>query len=184
MRTGKGRSRQSLIGALYRQFGRLPESWRHFIVGHSSPAHRVGTAAVVRDGGRVLLARHSYRKGWALPGGMMGWSEHPADTIVREVAEEVGLATVVAEEPYVYWLRRPRRVEFLYELSLAPGASAGDVAARSPEIEEVRWFAEDDLPDLSPKTTEMLAWIDEVRESRCRQAANLAMSRSAGAQGT
>lgn len=162
-----------VLGTLYRQFGRLPESWRHYIVGRSSPAHRVGTAAIIRDSGRVLLARHSYRKGWALPGGMMGWSEHPADTIVREVSEEVGLRAFVTAEPYVYWLRRPRRVEFVYELGLVAGSDAADVGPRSPEIEEVRWFPETDLPELSPKTVEMLAWVDEVRAGRCRQAANL-----------
>ena len=163
----------AILGVLYRQFGRLPESWRHFIVGRTTPAHRVGTAAVVRDGDRFLLARHSYRQGWSLPGGMLGWSEHPNQTIVREIEEEVGLRTVVAAEPYMYWLRRPRRVELVYELALADGVAAEDASPQSPEIEEVRWFIESDPPALAPKTLDMLAWMDELREGRREQAANL-----------
>ena len=163
-----------LTALAYRQFGRLPESWRHFIVGRTSPPHRVGTAAIVRDSDRFLLVRHTYRSGWSLPGGMMGWSEHPHDTIRREVREEVGLETVVAAEPYAYWLRRPRRVEFVYELHLADGCNADDAAPHSAEIDEARWFGRDDAPALALKTADMLSWVDELREGRSRQAANLA----------
>ena len=163
----------SVVGLLYRNFGRLPESWRHFIVGRSSPAHRVGTAAIVHSGdGRFLLARHSYRKGWSLPGGMMGWSEAPSEAIVREVREEVGLNTVVAAEPYNYWLRRPRRVEFVYELVL-DGSRPEDATPCSAEIEEIAWFPHADPPPLADKTADMLAWVDELREGRRLQAANL-----------
>ena len=164
----------ALAGLLYRQFGRLPESWRHFIVGRTSPAHRVGTAGIVRDGqGRILLARHSYRAGWSLPGGMMGWSEHPLDTVTREIHEEVGLMTRSTGEPFTYWLRRPRRVEFIYDLELTGGCTAEDAKPRSPEIDEVRWFDEETPPELAPKTLDMIAWAQHLRADRAQQAANL-----------
>lgn len=163
-----------LLGSAYRLFGRLPESWRHFIVGRSSPPHRVGTAGIVRDDrGRILLCRHSYRKGWSLPGGMMGWSEHPQQTIVREIREETGLDAKVVAEPYLYWLRSPRRVELMYDMELAPGCIADDAAARSAEIEEVRWFDEHTPPELAPKSVDMIAWAEHLRGERAKQAANL-----------
>lgn len=41
--------------------------------------------------GKVLLVRHSYMAGWQLPGGGVGRSEPPAEAVVRELREEVGL---------------------------------------------------------------------------------------------
>jgi len=50
------------------------------------------TALVLDDRGRVLLVRHSYNPGWRLPGGGVGRGEPPANTVLRELQEEVGLA--------------------------------------------------------------------------------------------
>lgn len=134
---------------LLRQFGRLPMSLRHFIVGRTSPAYRVGTIAVITtDDGRVLLARHSYRHGWGLPGGMLGWNEEPLETIHREVEEELGLKVAVGGPDVVEHRRTPRRIEWYFDLRLAEGMTPEDAVANSPEIEEVGWFAVDDLPEL------------------------------------
>ena len=52
----------------------------------------LGVAALVVDeGGRVLLVRHSYNPGWRLPGGGVERGEPPADAVLRELSEEVGL---------------------------------------------------------------------------------------------
>jgi 8-oxo-dGTP diphosphatase len=61
---------------------------------------RIGAYGVLRDaGGRVLLARGAdrcpYPGVWQLPGGGVEHAEHPADTVVREFAEETGLAVAV-----------------------------------------------------------------------------------------
>jgi len=65
------------------------------------PAQRQRVAAyavVVRDGA-VLLTRNSVRGphpgSWMLPGGGIDHGEDPRDAVVREVAEETGLACVV-----------------------------------------------------------------------------------------
>lgn len=56
-----------------------------------SPTSFGATGAVIDAQGRVLLVRHSYMPGWQLPGGGVNRGEPPADAVLRELAEEVGL---------------------------------------------------------------------------------------------
>jgi 8-oxo-dGTP pyrophosphatase MutT (NUDIX family) len=55
-----------------------------------APVALAACALVERDG-KILLARHSYVRGWLLPGGGVGRGEPPADAILRELREEIGL---------------------------------------------------------------------------------------------
>lgn len=51
-----------------------------------------GACAIVDEGeGRVVLVKHTYQRGWHLPGGGVGRGEPPADAILRELREEIGL---------------------------------------------------------------------------------------------
>lgn len=51
----------------------------------------LGVVALVEQGGKFVLVRHSYKSGWMLPGGAVGRGEPPADAILRELQEEIGL---------------------------------------------------------------------------------------------
>ena len=51
-----------------------------------------GVSAVVEDSqGWVALVRHSYMAGWYLPGGGIDSGESPANAVIRELKEEIGL---------------------------------------------------------------------------------------------
>jgi 8-oxo-dGTP pyrophosphatase MutT (NUDIX family) len=51
-----------------------------------------GASAVVEDRqGRVALVHHGYMAGWHLPGGGVDAGEPPADALIRELKEEIGL---------------------------------------------------------------------------------------------
>ncbi|HUJ02860.1 MAG TPA: NUDIX domain-containing protein [Rhizomicrobium sp.] len=57
-----------------------------------------GVSALALDrAGRVLLVRHRYVSGWHLPGGGVGRGEPPAEAVMRELREEVGLVRGTAE---------------------------------------------------------------------------------------
>ena len=142
---------------LFRVFGLLPRWARDRLIGWSSPAHRVGVVGHVRDeDGRVLLVRHSYRPGWGLPGGMLGWSERPRDAVTRELWEECGIRTRHNGRPLPVYTHRPRRIMLVYDLRLQPDVGPDDAVPSSPEIEMVRWFAPAELDDLDLSRTASL----------------------------
>jgi ADP-ribose pyrophosphatase YjhB (NUDIX family) len=153
--------KRRLMVPVLRLFGLLPESVRHRVIGWSSPAFRVGTVGVVRDGNRILLARHSYRPGWSLPGGMLGWRETPLGSVVRELREECGVATEAVASAVPVFARAPRRVVMAFPMRLAAGVDPSEVRAASPEIVEVAWFTPAELPEISRTTRLVLdAWPD------------------------
>jgi 8-oxo-dGTP pyrophosphatase MutT (NUDIX family) len=66
-----------------------------------------GAHALVQDAqGRVLLVRHNYYDGWALPGGGVGRAEPPASALLRELKEEVGLLRSAEPELFGLYSRR------------------------------------------------------------------------------
>src|SRR5439155_25977467 len=101
--------------ALLRVYRRLPRRARLVITHASAPTFTVGAICVIeRADGRVLLVRHSYRKRWGLPGGLLKRGEEVADGARREAMEEVGLDIELVGEPAVVVEPEPRRVDVVY----------------------------------------------------------------------
>ena len=145
-----------LARAGFTAFGWLPPRARRVAIRWWGPSYTVGALCVVVDGSDVLLARHTYRKGWSSPGGLLGRGERPERSAVREVQEEVGLDVDLEEGPVPVVWPGFRRIDLVYRGRLAPGARRDDAAVRSAELREVRWCALDDLPDLDSATAEAL----------------------------
>jgi 8-oxo-dGTP diphosphatase len=69
--------------------------------------------------GKVLKVRHSYRRGWRLPGGLVHRGEDPRSTACRELHEEVGL-TIKPDDLSLIWNKQSgRRQYYVYECQLA-----------------------------------------------------------------
>lgn len=126
-------------------FGRLPGFVRRRLVRLGSPTFLVGSVCVIEHDGAVLLCRHSYQRGWGLPGGGLHRGEVPLAAAVREVGEEVNLAVEPVDRPDLVVDTRSRRVDVVYRCRLAPGSSAADARPSSPEIVEVAWVGVDSL---------------------------------------
>lgn len=104
--------------------------------------------------GPVLLTRGSKTSAfpgvWSLPGGGIEHGEHPDDTIVREFAEETGLAVRVI---------RPRTV--LADLTRLPDDSIEHVDRIIYDVE----VAGGDLRSEAGGTTDLVAWVEPAGSS-------------------
>ena len=70
-----------------------PECYRAHVIPHATPPRRIHvSAAVITDAdGRLLLVRKAGTTAFMQPGGKPEAGETPAETLARELAEEVGL---------------------------------------------------------------------------------------------
>ncbi len=138
---------------LLQVYRRLPVSARRQVVRVVAPTFSVGAICLIeRADGAVLLVRHSYRRRWGTPGGLLARGETAVDGAKREVREEVGLEVEMVGEPAVVVDPEPRRVDLVYRCRPAPGSDTDAVTPGSPEIVEARWFAVSALPELQPET--------------------------------
>jgi len=88
-------------------YERDPEAWNAYLAeGNAKQARkRVSADAILRDGqGRILLVDPRYKPDWDLPGGMAEANEAPADTVRRELREELGLEAQISSLLCVDWV--------------------------------------------------------------------------------
>ena len=107
-----------------------------------------GVQGILERDGRVLLARraHDPRKGhWDIPGGFVNETEDPLDALRREFLEETGLEVKPAEflridiEPYDH--------RHVFSITWIVHAEGDPVAA--DDVEELRWFRRNELPEMA-----------------------------------
>ncbi|MEU4016641.1 NUDIX domain-containing protein [Microbacterium sp. NPDC028030] len=129
------------------------------------PDIHVSAAVIVDDEGRVLVVRKEGTTTFMQPGGKPEPGESPAQTLIRELHEELGLlleerdlrplgtfASAAANEP------GHRVVAEAFATSVDPEA-----VTVQAELAELRWITREDMPTLAlaPLSTEHLlpiAW--------------------------
>ncbi|RME60622.1 MAG: NUDIX domain-containing protein [Candidatus Dadabacteria bacterium] len=126
----------------------------------------VGVQAIVLDDkGRVLLVRHTYRKGWFLPGGALKRGESVEQAVKRELFEETGI--ISEEKPQIVPKIRYTRWDFKHNHTVAFFISkwrqSDEVSdfSTSWEIAEAKFFPLDSLP--SDTHTSVLERLKEVK---------------------
>lgn len=149
-----------LTPALLRLYGRMPLPIRLASVRLVTPSFHVGAICVVeRADGALLLVRHSYRRGWGFPGGLLKRGEAAVDGAAREALEEIGLMLDLDDNPKVVVEPRTRRVDVIYMAKLPEGVDPGQASPRSAEILELGWFAPGALPHLGDEATSALVEV-------------------------
>ncbi len=125
--------------------------WRKAEFGYATP--KVDVRAFILREGRVLLARENADGGrWTLPGGWADVNETPSESVAREVEEETGYQVRVLRLLAVFDRERqghtppfPYHVYKLFFLC----EIVGGAAQATGESTESRFFARDELPELS-----------------------------------
>lgn len=130
--------------------------------------HAATAALVVNGAGEVLLVKRNVepRKGaWDVPGGFVDWGEDPAEGLVREMREELGVRFTpeALVDGYHDWYDSQRlavSVVILYY----EGTIDGELKP-ADDVSEFRWFALDALPDdlAFPHVREALAALARRR---------------------
>lgn len=109
----------------------------------------VAVKAVIKHNDAVLLMQDAYDHKWQFPGGRMHTSEKPAETVRREVLEELGVevepVSVVQADVFVDAQGESRLVlMYLCRLLGAPGTLRGD----NKEVQDFRWVGLEDVDTL------------------------------------
>ncbi len=154
-----------LYRLILRLFGALPRAVRRMIVRLIAPSWTAGALAIIeRDDGRWLVVKPAYRKGWALPGGLLNKGEHPEAGVRRELREELGLNVVITGEPWVIFDAGLRRIDVVFRSSPAPGFDLDSLKITSAELLDSRWIDPDNPPFLEGEAQDVLALRRRVVE--------------------
>ncbi|MGW4689363.1 NUDIX domain-containing protein [Streptomyces sp. NPDC004244] len=105
------------------------------------PLHSVSVAGiVVREDGRVLVIQRADNGAWEPPGGILERDERPEDGVLREVAEETGIAIEVERLTGVYKNITLGVIALVFRCRPVGGAEQ-----LSDESTAVRWLTPDEV---------------------------------------
>jgi 8-oxo-dGTP pyrophosphatase MutT (NUDIX family) len=131
------------------------------------PTKRVIAQGLLRDEtGRVLLCRLTYKQEWDLPGGVIEVGESPADGLVRELEEELGVTVAVRRLITVNWLPAWRGWDdaciLLFDLGVSDSSITDRMELQPTEIAGVEWCDEASVAvHATAATRELLAALDD-----------------------
>lgn len=141
------------------------------IVGHR-PLLQVGASVILEnDRGEVLLQRRADNHMWGYAGGSVELDEVVEAAARRELFEETGL---IAGEMTLFGVFSGKDTHFVYpngdevsnvDIVYLCSAYSGTLACQESEVEELRFFPADSLPeDLSPPIRKpLLQWAESKR---------------------
>lgn len=134
-------------------FGRLrPQCPRCGHIHFQDP--KVAAAALIEDGGNVLLVRRSNspeQGKWTLPGGFVDADEDPAEAAVREVGEETGLRVeITGLVDVIHGQEHTLGADIVI---VYRGVIVGGTLSAADDADAARLFARGSLPDLAFQAT-------------------------------
>ncbi len=129
-------------------------TWAHLFLVGVRRRMVLGARAVIMDGDRVLLLRHTYMPGWHFPGGGVEPGETAEDAARREAEEETGFRVEGRMTLLGLYLQKNEATNRDH-VAVYVGRQFRQVKPFSPngEIAEIGWFPLDALPEgMNPGT--------------------------------
>jgi 8-oxo-dGTP pyrophosphatase MutT (NUDIX family) len=144
-----------------------PQSREGFIglLNSTLPTKRAIAQGVLRDpDGRVLLCELTYKAEWDLPGGVVDPSESPAQCVVREVREELGIEVEARALLAVNWLPPWRgwsdATVFVFDLGVADPHLVQRTTLERREIRALHFAGEEEWEArVAPYNQRLLAFL-------------------------
>ncbi len=132
------------------------------------PKHLVSYFAVVDDE-HMLLVDHRIAQLWLPTGGHVEPGEHPRQTVLRELDEELGIAPsrAITAPLMVTWTVTVGLTAGHVDVSLwyvVPAARSNPVRFDEQEFLSVRWFRFDDIP-LERSDPQMKRFLAKLRSA-------------------
>ncbi|MBF2063785.1 MAG: NUDIX hydrolase [Calothrix sp. C42_A2020_038] len=118
-------------------------------VGYATP--KIDVRGVVFQNNKILLVKEKFDGLWTLPGGYADVGESPSQAVVKEILEESGYQTLAVKVLAVYDRDKQGHTPFpyyMYKLMFLCDLIGGS-ATTSIETDDVNFFAEDAIPELS-----------------------------------
>ena len=114
------------------------------ILNSSLPRKRVIAQALLYDErGRILLCELTYKREWDLPGGVVEPDESPADALVRELHEELGIEAKPTGLRTVNWLPAwagwDDAIVLVFDLGVVDASLTSSMRLQRTEIKGVHW---------------------------------------------
>jgi ADP-ribose pyrophosphatase YjhB (NUDIX family) len=106
-----------------------------------APTYRVGAVCVIEHDEEFLVLWQPHRRGWSLPGGLLGRGESPEDAVRREVHEEVGLDIDPGEPVTVRFDPQERGIDVVFRVRLERRPEL----SLSTEARKARWTSRKEL---------------------------------------
>ena len=125
-----------------------------------APTYRVGAVCVMEHEGEFLVLWQPHRRGWTLPGGLLGKGETPEDAVRREVREEVGLDIDPGEPVTVRFDPLERGIDVVFRVRVE---SRPDLDL-STEARKARWTSRQDLGKADRDTRGILDVLRDAEQ--------------------
>ncbi|GAA1157734.1 NUDIX hydrolase [Ornithinicoccus hortensis] len=147
--------RRRLGTAALSAFRVLPGRVKRALVRTGTPNYTVGAVCVLEHDGEVLFLSQPHRRGWSLPGGLLDRGETPAQAVVREVREEVGLV-IDPGDPLVTGVhQRTQSVDVVFRVRLTQRPRL----RLAHEARRARWWTPAQLRGADLETRQILALV-------------------------
>lgn len=121
-----------------------------------------GQKALIAKDGKVLMCKGIGDQYWDLPGGRLHVNEDPAQGLMRELKEELGVDTKIGEPFYAtVWYGAKSglpRIFVVYLVTLIDPLAEFTVA--KDELEAIAWLGKDDLETAGPSAD----WMPVLRK--------------------